>query len=208
MNKDYSDQALRDHCPHCDRNSFAYEFLLEEYPLFSVTCDAHPLREGHLLIIPKRHVSCIGEYTQAELAAFKEIYERVSTWIEKHYGAVATFEHGKIGQTVFHSHVHLLPFSGEPLQILPEGADRMCPLSVLDELLPLFQKKGGYLYFSLGPHMWIVDPALGQPRFFRDRFARALGRGERANWKATRQNPALLQAGREENQRCSKLFLQ
>lgn len=206
MNEDYSEQAIRQNCPHCDRKGFAFEFLIEETEHFSVTCDAHPLCEGHLLIIPKRHTCCIGTYTQEEFAEFVPLYTRVSNWVAKHYEKVATFEHGKIGQTVFHSHVHLLPFSGKVLRIVPEGIDKLRPHQFMEALSPLYQQAGGYLYFSIGHHRWTVDPELGQPRFFRDRFAKALGREERANWKETRQNPALMEAGREEKMRCLKLF--
>ncbi|MCE5318148.1 MAG: HIT domain-containing protein [Parachlamydia sp.] len=206
MKEDYSEQAIRQNCPHCDRKGFAYEFLLEETPHFCVTCDAHPLCEGHVLIIPKRHTSCIATYKPEEFDEFLDLFIRMSNWVHKRYGHVATFEHGIIGQTVFHSHVHLLPFAGEALQIVPEGIDRLRPHLFVEELIPIFHAEGGYLYFSLGNDKWTVDPALGQPRFFRDRFAKAMGREERANWKETRQNPALLAAGREENLRCSKSF--
>lgn len=206
MKEDYSEQAIRQNCPHCDRKGFAFEFLLEETKHFCVTCDAHPLCEGHLLIMPKRHTTCIATYTTEEFTEFLSLFIRISNWVHKHYGSVATFEHGKIGQTVFHSHVHLLPFSGEALQIVPEGIDRLKPHQFVEELIALYHQADGYLFFSIGHEQWTVDPSLGQPRFFRDRFAQALGRPERANWKETRRSPELLAAGREENIRCSKLF--
>src|SRR3989338_4786678 len=105
---------LEDHCPHCEVNGWAFKYLLTQTPLFNVVCDVHPLREGHLLIIPKRHVRCAAEYTAQEWEGFKRLYEDLCQWLYTHYGFVATFEHGIIGQTVFHSHIHLLPFAGAP----------------------------------------------------------------------------------------------
>jgi hypothetical protein len=43
-----------------------------------------------------------------------------------------------------------------------------------------------------------VDPILGSPRFFRDRFAKALGRAERGNWKEMHGSPKVMfEANRE-----------
>ena len=206
MTEDYSEQNLKNHCPHCDKNGWAFEFGLKEFEHFSVICDCHPLLEGHILIIPNRHVSCIGEYTQDEFSEFIRIYERMSHWISREYGAVATFEHGKIGQTVFHSHVHLLPVSANPEQIIPEGKAFFRPIESIENLIEIFQKENQYLFFSLGKEMWVVDASIGMPRFFRDRFASFIGKPERANWKETRRNPQLLDAGHAENKLCQQKF--
>lgn len=196
---DYSEQGIRNHCPHCDLKGWAFEFLIEENTYFTVLCDSHPLVEGHLLIIPKRHVSCIGEYTKKEFEEFLTIYRRVEAFIKNVYGSVATFEHGKIGQTVFHSHIHLIPYSGTVAEIIPEGNHHVYPLSSLTHLIDIYEKEGQYLFFSLNGATWTVSSALGAPRFFRDRFAKALNKPERANWKETRQNSALLAQGHAEN---------
>ena len=179
------------YCPHCDRNGWAFEFLLEEHHHFYLLVDCHPLVEGHLLLIPKRHTSSMAAYTAEEWKEFKTLYARASAWIKKEYGAVTTFEHGVIGQTVFHSHVHLIPFQGTPEQVIPEG--KFSPLQALEDL------REPYLFFSLEDKMWTVDPALGVPRFFRDRFARLLNREERGNWKEMRQNPPVLEEAHQDN---------
>lgn len=181
----------KEYCPHCDRNGWAFEFLLEEHHLFYLLADCHPLIEGHLLLIPKRHTSSMGQYTPEEWKEFKKLYEYASAWITKEYGTVATFEHGVIGQTVFHSHVHLIPFKGTPEQVIPEG--KFYPLQAVEDL------KEPYLFFSINGKMWTVDPSLGEPRFFRDRFARLLNQPERGNWKAMRQNPPLLEEAHRDN---------
>lgn len=203
---DFSEHFLRDNCPHCDRSSWAYDYMLEETDLFSVLCDCNPLIEGHILIIPKRHVSCIGEYTPDELSEFKQHYSKISKWIAKEYGSIATFEHGKIGQTVFHSHIHLMPFKNGPKEIIPEGIDKLKPLYSIDALTDLFHKERQYLFFSIGSNMWSVDTSLGAPRFFRDRFAKALNCPERANWKETRKDTAILAAGHKDNIKCQGRF--
>lgn len=206
--EDLSEQMIRTHCPHCAEGSFAFKFLLSQSQHFKVLCDVHPLMEGHLLIIPKRHVACAGEYTPEEWEDFNKIYPYVTQWVYKKFGSVATFEHGKIGQTVFHSHIHVLPFKGSADEIVPEGNHYYRPLESLKELCRIFQEEGQYLFFSIDQSKWAVDTCLGKPRFFRDRFANALGCPERADWKATAKNPELQEIGREENERCRNKFLE
>jgi diadenosine tetraphosphate (Ap4A) HIT family hydrolase len=191
---DFSEENIRKNCPHCDPRSHAFEYPLED-PTddFYLLCDPNNIVEGHLLVIPKQHLSGIGEFSSALLEKFKPIHERVSEFVKDEYGSVAVFEHGKFGQTVFHSHIHYLPFTGTPEDIIPEGVDKLRPLASLEELKEIYERDGGYLFFSIGNDMWTVDPSLAAPRFFRDRFATALGVPERGNWKAMRDSKEVMQ---------------
>jgi diadenosine tetraphosphate (Ap4A) HIT family hydrolase len=192
--QDFSEEAIKQHCPHCDPSSHAFEYPLEEpADNFYLLCDANCIVEGHTLIIPKEHLSGIGEFSSELLETFKPIHERMSKFVKDQYGSVAVFEHGKFGQTVFHSHIHYLPFAGKPEDIVPEGADKLRPLAKLEDLKDLYDRDGGYLFFSIGDDMWTVDPSLAAPRFFRDRFATALGVPERGNWKAMRESEETMQ---------------
>lgn len=195
---DFSDEAIKKRCPHCDLKSFAYRVFLEKTREFSIICDVHPLVEGHILIIPKKHISCIGEFNADLLKEFRKLNTKVSKFLSVEYGSVASFEHGKIGQTVYHSHVHYLPFSGEPIQIIPEGKKYLTELKDIDHLAGLFRKEGQYLFFKIGAKMWSVDVKLGVPRFFRDRFAEALGNPDRGNWKAMHGDKMLMSVANKE----------
>jgi diadenosine tetraphosphate (Ap4A) HIT family hydrolase len=194
-----SEEEIGKNCPHCDPASEAFEDLLEETANFRVVSDHHPLCAGHILIIPKEHLSCVGEYSSEILAEFVRQYQIVSAFVLKQFGSVATFEHGKIGQTVFHSHVHILPFDGSPNAIIPEGISHCTHLAELEDLHSIFDAQGRYLFFSIGNRSWTVDTTLGAPRFFRDRFSAAMGRPERGNWKAMHIDTLLMAAGRKEN---------
>ena len=180
---DFSEAKIKENCPHCDPTSFALKYPLEERDNFRVVCDVHPLIEGHILIIPKRHLSCIGEYPQVFFEEFVKLFEKFSKFLKQIYNSVSSFEHGKIGQTVFHSHIHLLPFDGIPSQIVPEGKENLTAFSDFSYLKKVYDKLGKYLYFSIGDKRWIVETKLAAPRFFRDRFAKALSAPQRGNWK-------------------------
>ena len=201
---DFSEENIKKHCPHCGPETFAFSHPLKQTENFWVICDVHPLGEGHILIMPKKHLSCVGEYSEVIYQEFKKLYTEVTDFLKKEHGLVSSFEHGKIGQTVFHSHVHLLPFSGKSGQIVPEGEDKLTKISGIDDLRKIFLEQGKYLFFSIGDKSWTVDPALSAPGFFRDRFARALGNPERGNWKEMRQDKHTMKRATDEIMRLEK----
>lgn len=184
----FSEDKIREQCPHCDLGSFALKHPLEETSNFWVACDVHPLTEGHILIIPKQHLSCVGEFSEELFNEFVILYDKFTKFLKEQYGSVSTFEHGKIGQTVFHSHMHLLPYDGSLSSIIPEGEDRLTAIGDMFELKKIFSKEEQYLFFSIGDKLWTVDTGIAAPRFFRDRFAKALNKPERGNWKEMHNN--------------------
>ena len=188
--EDFSEQAIKEKCPHCDTTSQAFKYTLEQTDNFFVVCDANSIVEGHILIIPKEHVSCIAEYSDELFKEFLELNNKVSKFLLDEYGSVSSFEHGIFGQTVFHSHIHYLPFKGKETDIVSE-ANKLEKINDLTELKNLFKKDNGYLFFSIGDDLFSVNVDIAAPRFFRDRFAIALGRPERGSWKEMRANPEL-----------------
>lgn len=201
--EDLSEQAIRANCPNCALSSQTFTYMLEQTDNFYIICDAHPLVEGHILVIPKRHISCVGAYPENIFKEFLKLNEKVSQFLLKEYGSVSSFEHGIFGQTVFHSHIHYLPFNGTQSDIVPEK-EKQFTINGLSELQTLFKKDGGYLFFSIGKDKWSVDIDITTPRFFRNRFAAALNRPERGNWKSMRADKRLMEEGTRENLRTQK----
>ncbi|MEK9143849.1 MAG: HIT family protein [Patescibacteria group bacterium] len=179
-------------CPHCDHASFALEKPLLVTDAFNIVCDVHPLIEGHILIIPKEHISCAGAFSEHIFAEFLSLYQRVSKFVKETYGSVNAFEHGILGQTVFHAHVHILPYNGDAARVIQEGMGHVRQLRI-DQLREAYQKEGKYLFFSIENDSWLVDVSLGKPRFFRERFAKALGVPEREDWKSMQGNASLME---------------
>ena len=196
---DFSEEDIKKNCPHCNINSQAFNFILEKTKYFYIVCDGHCLIEGHILIIPKRHISCIAEYSKQEFNEFIKLNSKVSKFLLREYKSVSSFEHGVFGQTVFHSHIHYLPFDGKPFDIVNEGKSKLRKLGKLIELKNHFKKDGGYLFFSIGNNKWTVSIDIATPRFFRDRYAIALGRPERGNWKIMHLNKELMNKSNYEN---------
>lgn len=203
---DFSEKQIRKNCPHCNPRSFALKDLLKETKNFWVVCDVHPLCEGHILIVPKYHLSCVGAYDNELLKEFSQLYYDFSKFIKRCYGSISAFEHGKIGQTVFHAHTHLLPYKSKVENIIPEGKDKLTKLDSLLTLKDVFKRDDKYLFFSIGQKLWIVDLSLGEPRFFRDRFAKALGVPERGNWKKMHANKSIMNKANKEIKQLKKCW--
>jgi diadenosine tetraphosphate (Ap4A) HIT family hydrolase len=156
----------------------------------------HPLVRGHIEIIPRRHVFCVGALMADELEEFERLYQHVVEFLSRTYGSCAAFEHGITGQTVFHCHVHLLPFAGAIERIVPES--QMRPIFAFDEIVEEFKRSGKYLFVEVDGRRWLVDTSLGYPRIFRDRFAHALNAQRRADWRRTESDKELMVAFQED----------
>ncbi|MFH0832333.1 MAG: HIT family protein [Candidatus Aenigmatarchaeota archaeon] len=178
-------------CPHCP-GGFGLKYPLFHDDYFWIVCDAHPLTEGHILVIPKAHVPCMAALDNNAFVKFRELYENVSNFLNRAYGRTAVFEHGIAGQSVFHAHTHFLPFGGSINEIIPEKLAKR--ISDLGELKTEFNKEHEYLYFAIGDNKHLVDTRIAYPRFFRERFAESLGVEERGNWKRTESNAELMRA--------------
>ncbi len=188
---------MENSCAFCDRKNFEDRVVKETDNFFVVASLGQITDGGHLLVIPKKHIVCLGEVFEA--AQFKElvlqmrrallaVYERNA--VVRRY-AVMAFEHGIVGQSVFHAHLHLLParlfitdqvrmdFPDSEIQKMPEG-DSMQALYI--------QRPEPYLYWMTpnGEEMVCWNPP-ASPRYFRELFAERLGYPERADWKKVNQ---------------------
>ncbi len=96
-------------CPFCNEG---LEIVCENGFAFAIY-DKYPVNQGHILIIPKRHVSDFFETTPEEREAISALLQECKSIIDKSYspdGYNIGVNVGKTaGQTIFHVHVHLIP---------------------------------------------------------------------------------------------------
>lgn len=87
-------------------------FVLEN-ELACAFFDKYPVNEGHLLIIPKRHVKTYFDCTIAERMAMDELLLKGKDLLDERFKPtgynVGINCHEDAGQTVFHCHMHLIP---------------------------------------------------------------------------------------------------
>jgi diadenosine tetraphosphate (Ap4A) HIT family hydrolase len=95
-------------CPFCNTD----QAVLSQ-PLAYALYDTHPASPGHLLILPRRHVADWFETTPQERQAILALADAGRDLLIQSY-APDGFNLGinvgeAAGQTVFHTHLHLIP---------------------------------------------------------------------------------------------------
>jgi diadenosine tetraphosphate (Ap4A) HIT family hydrolase len=100
-----------EHCPFCNQSKLE---VVEENILAICFKDAFPVTKGHLLIIPKRHLSDYFDLVQAEINAINALMLSGRDKLVKEDSSILGFNiginnGGVAGQTIFHCHIHLIP---------------------------------------------------------------------------------------------------
>ncbi len=84
------------------KNKYAYAIM-----------DKYPVNEGHMLVIPIRHVSDYFELTKEELEAISDLVYKCKDYLDETYkpdGYNIGVNIGEYaGQTIFHTHIHFIP---------------------------------------------------------------------------------------------------
>ena len=100
-------------CKYCNPEYQSSERTILANEYFFANYDNHPVSQGHMKIIPKRHVLSMEELTPEELIAFADMLFKAKDLIGKKYkpdGWNIGYNEGEAaGQTVFHLHIHLIP---------------------------------------------------------------------------------------------------
>ncbi|MBX5458114.1 MAG: HIT family protein [Thermogemmatispora sp.] len=144
-------------CVFCDRSSLTT--VLHETPAYLLIADHAPLVEGHLLIIPKEHYACYGAVPAAldeELQALKRL---VSRFASRFYAPLLFWEHGVFGQTVFHAHLHCIPFGvASYQQRLERLAAVATPVREQEEIRRWYRQQGHYFYLEDSQQALLFPP--------------------------------------------------
>ena len=79
-----------------------------------------PLRAGHLLVVPRSHVTSIAQLDASELVDTLRLLDGAAARLAARWGAVGVFEHGvgagcAGGCGVDHAHAHVLPLGADEL---------------------------------------------------------------------------------------------
>lgn len=101
---------LMENCVFCQKQG---REVLFENELAEAFYDHFPVNEGHLLVIPKRHVQTYFDASAEELSAINELVFRARKFLSDRFspdGYNIGFNVGEAaGQTVFHLHCHVIP---------------------------------------------------------------------------------------------------
>lgn len=187
-------------CVFCDRKNFEERLIYENGDFYVVPTLGQITDGGYILTIPKRHVSCLAALSvhpqSTELDNFLELVFNVSRALSSEYSQkdysgrpfpVTFFEHGIVGQTIKHAHLHILPsvldFTHKVLADFPKSKFEYLEYPV--HLQVLYKNNPQpYLFWSTpkGKKMVCWDPP-APPQYLRLIAAELLGRPERGNWR-------------------------
>jgi ATP adenylyltransferase len=99
-------------CLFCD--AYHGREVVAENTLAYAIRDGFPVTDGHMLIIPKRHVGDYFGLSTAEVSATHQLLHQLKASLSSDDATITGFNIGmnageSAGQTVFHCHTHLIP---------------------------------------------------------------------------------------------------
>lgn len=180
---------VNNNCIFCDRTKFKERVIAETKDWYLIATLGQITDGGYALIIPKRHISCIGAMKEQEVSKISDILHVSSDYIEIEYGIrPIIFEHGIVSQTIQHAHLHLLPakirLCGRIYKDFPNS--QICFLDSLKLLRLNYDMTGGRKYLLWSTHEGLLKVIMDPPaplQYLRLIAAELLGRPERGNWR-------------------------
>ena len=177
-------------CVFCDRSQFEERLIGETKDFWIIATLGQISNSGYTLLVPKQHVECIGAMNSSEIVSLGEVAKKIGRSISKEYRTVMTtiFEHGIVGQSIKHAHLHFVPevchLTEKVRSDFPGSA--ISKINFWSELQSLYQRKPEpYLFWidsSLEANVcW--NPQNVPMQYMRTIIAEAVGRPERANWR-------------------------
>lgn len=115
-----------------------------------------PLSCGHVLIVPKHHITSILQIEIGLLADFLKFADFVESLVRKNFGPTVVFEHG-VGQGkgggcgISHAHMHILPLAMNEARKVQIAISKNYRLSDPFDIRHVFEwidKKRTYLLFG------------------------------------------------------------
>lgn len=120
-----------------------------------ITPTLGPLHPGHLLLLPRHHVTSFVEIGASKWAATSRVAREARNQLANYWRRhIVVFEHG-VGQSgggcgVDHAHLHLVPASKAP-NLSPLGYLAWSRTTDTRWLADAFPMRDGYFYVSLSP---------------------------------------------------------
>ncbi len=175
-------------CIFCDPSKLLPR-TITQFSEVSVVATLGQITEGgYLLLIPTTHTSCLGALDKVQIKSFDRIVKKSIELLKMEYpGPVTIFEHGIVGQTIKHAHLHLLPAGLDLTEKIVSDfpTSKIEIVDNLTELQALYQiRQEPYLLWSTFYDKYLVCWNPSAPaQYLRTITAELLGVPERANWK-------------------------
>lgn len=180
---------MDNNCVFCDRAKLEERIVAENDDWYLIATLGQIKDGGYVLVIPKWHVSCIGAMKEREIIKIDNILCAASDYVEIEYGVrPIIFEHGVVGQSIQHAHLHLLPaqirLCGRIYRDFPNA--QFCFLDSLKTLRYNYNFTGGKKYLLWSTPEKLIKVAIDPPaplQYLRTVSAELTGHPERADWR-------------------------
>jgi diadenosine tetraphosphate (Ap4A) HIT family hydrolase len=100
-------------CLFCDSGNVAVNRIVVENDLAYARWDNMPVSQGHLEVVPKRHVESFFSLNHAEVQALYDLMVQAKIMVEQMYHPdgynLGVNEGEAAGRTIHHLHLHLIP---------------------------------------------------------------------------------------------------
>ncbi len=154
-------------CAFCRSRSIE-PLVVAETLGFWLVADRSPLREGHLLLIPRQHLPCFGALSEDAEAEFLGLKAEVGDFLGQCHGAPLFFEHGAGRGATSHAHLHAVAASpGTFERVAARREERPAP--TLADVRAWYASRGPYLYYEENGRGHILAPGGARPGYLRER---------------------------------------
>lgn len=176
-------------CIFCNYDLIKDDILWESDNFF-VKVGVGILAPGHIMILPKKHMSCFAELPKQLNNEFMFLKEEVFNKIKSDFSEPIFYEHGIYSQTVNHAHVHFVP-SRTKFYKLENISEKIFSdlksnhINDFFQIIDIFQREGSYFYLEENDNK-IIFHTEGLPKnkyTFRKEFARLTGLHGLKEWQ-------------------------
>lgn len=99
-------------CGLCLWERQSYRLIGHNDSCYAMICKA-PLKPGHVIVLPKRHVLTSAEFSPQEASEFLKLIERVKLEVQERYGrGLLVVQNGSGHASEKHLHYHVFPSKG------------------------------------------------------------------------------------------------
>lgn len=101
-----------DECVFCNEKWQKKKKVVENKHFLGVF-DINPVSDGHMIIIPRRHIESFFKLSEEEVIALLDILKKARDVLDKKHHPegynIGMNDGSAAGQTIFHLHIHMIP---------------------------------------------------------------------------------------------------
>lgn len=186
---------MNNDCVFCDRTQFEERLVFENKEFHVIATLGQITDGGYVLVASKEHFLCAGAFMPEQTSSMLKLVKEVCRALSLEYQhtdfstpyPITLFEHGIVGQTIQHAHLHLLPvvidLTHKIRTDFPQAeAEELKYAAHFQELYK--KRREPYLFWTVpsGKPMVCWNPP-APLQYLRIIAAEMLNRPERANWR-------------------------